>query len=279
MKIAVCISGQPRTWFTAKDNILSYFNLKGHEVDFFIHTWDKNTLRESSNTTWERTYVDVDKDEFIEIEKHFKPKLIEVEEYKNENFLSIWSSLFYSFMKSVWLKRKYELENDFEYDIVVKTRFDVNFHMEGYNQLNKPLNKFYLHPVVPLVGYTANTSIPKFDTEFYSNMFDDVFFYADSKTMDIISNIYFWFKDIVKQSHSEILKEEFITNREYFMGPGTLLYTYLTKWLIHPHGLVYIPYYIVRKESEDRNLHSINDWEKIKEISFNWYKKINENEK
>lgn len=276
MKIAVCISGQPRTWFTAKENIFTYFDLKGHEVDFFIHTWNQNTFRESSNIESERTYVDVDKNEFIEMRKYFKPKLMTVEEYTSENFISIWSSLFYSFMKSIWLKRKYELDNDFEYDIVIKTRFDVNFYMEGYNELNRPLNKFYIHPLVPLVGYTANTSIPKFDTEFYSNTFDDVFFYADSKTMDIISNIYFWFKDIVNKSCQEISKHEFITNREFFMGPGTLLYSYLSKWLIHPHGRVYVPYYIVRKDSQDKNLHSVNNWKEIKEISLNWYKQINE---
>lgn len=276
MKIAVCISGQPRTWFTAKENIFTYFDLKGHEVDFFIHTWNQNTFRESSNIESERTYVDVDKNEFIEMRKYFKPKLMTVEEYTSENFISIWSSLFYSFMKSIWLKRKYELDNDFEYDIVIKTRFDVNFYMEGYNELNRPLNKFYIHPLVPLVGYTANTSIPKFDTEFYSNTFDDVFFYADSKTMDIISNIYFWFKDIVNKSCEEISKHEFITNREFFMGPGTLLYSYLSKWLIHPHGRVYVPYYIVRKDSQDKNLHSVNNWKEIKEISLNWYKQINE---
>lgn len=276
MKIAVCISGQPRTWFTAKENIFTYFDLKGHEVDFFIHTWNQNTFRESSNIESERTYVDVDKNEFIEMRKYFKPKLMTVEEYTSENFVSIWSSLFYSFMKSIWLKRKYELDNDFEYDIVIKTRFDVNFYMEGYNELNRPLNKFYIHPLVPLVGYTANTSIPKFDTEFYSNTFDDVFFYADSKTMDIISNIYFWFKDIVNKSCEEISKHEFITNREFFMGPGTLLYSYLSKWLIHPHGRVYVPYYIVRKDSQDKNLHSVNNWKEIREISLNWYKQINE---
>ena len=39
MRIAVCISGQPRTWRTAKDNILKYFELDNAQVDFFIHTF------------------------------------------------------------------------------------------------------------------------------------------------------------------------------------------------------------------------------------------------
>ena len=43
-RIAVCFSGQARTWRTAKDNILKYFDLseQGCQVDFFIHTWDIN---------------------------------------------------------------------------------------------------------------------------------------------------------------------------------------------------------------------------------------------
>ena len=115
MRIAVCISGQPRTWRTAKDNILKYFDLPKCEVDFFIHTWDKNSFRLKTDINWTRTYDPVAADELDGIKEAFKPKLIEMEKYKDENFLSIWDSIYYSFMKSVWLKRKYELDNDFIY--------------------------------------------------------------------------------------------------------------------------------------------------------------------
>ena len=33
-----------------------------------------------------------------------------------------WSALFYSFAHSVMMKRKYEIENNFEYDVVIKSR-------------------------------------------------------------------------------------------------------------------------------------------------------------
>jgi len=39
-KIAICLSGQSRTWRTAKDNILNYFNFldekKGRKNDLYL---------------------------------------------------------------------------------------------------------------------------------------------------------------------------------------------------------------------------------------------------
>ena len=53
-RIAVCFSGQARTWRTAKDNILKYFHLseQGCQVDFFIHTWDNNQYRGKDDLVW-----------------------------------------------------------------------------------------------------------------------------------------------------------------------------------------------------------------------------------
>lgn len=272
MRIAVCISGQPRTWRTAKDNILKYFELDDVQVDFFIHTWDCNSFRKNGEILWDRQYESVSEFELEEITKAFNPKKIELETFSDKSHRSVWESIFYSFMKSVWLKRQYELENDFLYDIVIKTRFDINFHMQGINSVNKPLNKFYIHPIRTLVAYSANNGIPKFPSEFNLNTFDDVYFYADSKTMDIISNIYYWYKDVLKLSHEQTYKQEFITNVAMFLGPGTILYKYLVDWGIHPYGEIFTPYYVVRKHAEDLKLDSLKDWDRIKSISFNWYK-------
>jgi len=276
MRIAVCISGQPRTWKTAAKNIKNYFDLPGVTIDYFIHTWDTNSYRDLNDTSDKKMDYKITKEEADEIKNIYNPILMEFEKYDCTRFQR-WNALFYSFMKSVWLKKKYELENDFEYDIVIKTRFDINFKQEGINAFGKPLNKFYLHEIYPLVGYTCNELFEhKFPTEFNQNHFDDVLFYSDSKTMDIISNIYFWYKNIIKVSEFQAYKNEYISNHEFQYGPGTLLYSYLTKNTIHPMCKLCIPYYVVRKEAEINELDSINDWEQILDISHKFYWEVRE---
>jgi hypothetical protein len=39
MRLAVCLSGQPRTWRHTYRTLLNFFD--GHEFDIFIHTWDE----------------------------------------------------------------------------------------------------------------------------------------------------------------------------------------------------------------------------------------------
>jgi hypothetical protein len=274
MRIAVCISGQPRTWRTAKDNILKYFDI-GVEVDFFIHTWDTNEYRYINQIDFaDRPNEKILPTEKEEIIQAFKPKDIEIEDYKSENFVSLWSTLLYSFMKSVHMKRKYEIENDFRYDIVVKMRFDVNFLQSGFCNFRQKNDKFYIHDVQPLTAFSTTVILPKFPSEFNYNCFNDVFFYGNSMTMDIIAQTYRWYEKLVNENKSINDKGGYVKDAANFYGPGTLLYKHLINWGISPQGFRNIPYYIVRKEMEDAGLNSIKDWEQIKDFSQAWYKNI-----
>lgn len=264
MRIAVCLSGQPRTWRTSLDNIKRYFSSDNNNIqfDYFIHTWDVNTYRDPEKKTYEISeIVKLNISEKYELEEAFRPKKIEFEEYNSIKY-DKWNNLFFSFMKSVWLKRKYELENDFLYDIVVKTRTDINF----------PLNiKFPINSLRPLVAYNSSQTFNNFPNEFNYYCFDDVIFYSDSPTMDIISNIYWWNSEIYKRGYDNLNNERFIEDVEFFYGPGTLLYSYLINNSIHPQGSEFIPYYVVRKNAEEQRLNGLRDWEKIYNISKEHY--------
>lgn len=261
MKIAVCISGQSRTWFTAKDNIKNFFG----DVDYFIHTWDINTYNNYKGPNkYEPINYKTSQLEKINIINNFEPKLYEFEKFENlknnnnnNNTYSSWYPMYYSFMKSVWLKRKYELEHDFVYDIVIKARFDINYK-----------DKFLIHDVNQLVAYGNTPTFHKFVREFNYNCFDDAIFYADSPTMDIISNIDRWISDIhVKKN----INNEYSKDPESYYGPGTLLYKYLVNNGIHPRCDQHIKYFVVRKEAEDLNLNSTIDIDKIFKISNDYY--------
>ena len=270
MRIAVCISGQPRTWRVSHKNIQNYFDIDGVDVDYFIHTWDTNTYRGKDETADKKMIFKTIESEEHDINECFNPKGFIFEKFKSDDF-GYYFPLFYSFMKSVWLKRKYELENDFVYDIVIKTRFDINFWQEGINKVGEPLNKFYIHKIMPLVAYNANELFEKFALEFNAINFDDVFFYSDSHTMDLITNIYWWYRKIVKRSEESINNGSWVKDNEYYYGPGTLLYRYLTNHNIHMRCDIVIPYYVVRKECEFLNLDSVKDWVEIKDISHDFY--------
>lgn len=278
-RVAVCLSGQPRTWKNSVENILNYFDIKINNntkqrvhVDFFIHTWDTNSYRENDTLRREESKI-YKLDETIgkEIKEAFNPVLMEFEHFEQEKFTNVWSPLFYSFMKSVFLKRKYELENDFVYDLVIKSRLDLNFPMDEENKFGVMTNKFYIHPTEPFCAYASGKYLPRFTFEFNCTSFDDIFFYSDSQTMDIIAQAYRWQHKTIYNDFKKLSSFEIMDGPEFYYGPGTTLYKHLINWNIHPTGEHTTRYYLVRKLAEDKNLHSIENWKEIREISINWY--------
>jgi hypothetical protein len=217
MKIAICLSGQPRTWkkcFHTWDNLFKRIKWEYNaEIDIFAHLWDYNTpphavLMKSDQVKNENgDYLTVkgkkiseeEKNSIIEIlnPKHIifedeeinKSKPTECRE-ENKKYSHIygesmidWSAgQFYSVMKSTHLKKKYELENKFRYDICFRMRCDLFFDEREIDFfLNKNGNEF---------------TIPKHNT-IYSCHTDnmrlgDIFFFADSVTFDRITDFYKW---------------------------------------------------------------------------------------
>lgn len=137
MKIAFCLSGQPRFfeegfefWFR---NIIHPFN-----ADVFIHTWfDENKVNEKYDcSSWNVGQSDTIKSNTIErISYLFNPKKIVYEKPKEFNLLDyssncakqppyITHSMFYSMYQSNKLKIDYENELNFKYDYVIRARFD-----------------------------------------------------------------------------------------------------------------------------------------------------------
>jgi len=276
--VAVCLSGQPRTWRSAKENLRKYFDRKTNvaysvkervHVDYFIHTWDVNSYRDKSQPRSENeNFSNTDEQD---IRDEFLPTEMEYEKFIEDWHLPTWSGLFYSFMKSVYLKRQYELENDFVYDLVIKTRFDVNFLQTGTNPLGKHNSIFHFHPIVPLTIYTPTHQPNKFPMEFGRSCLDDVWFYSDSPTMDLISNLWKSYRRTQSAGDMRATHQKYIQDTNFYQGPGTLLYDYCSKFGVQVVCRNEIPYYIVRKEAGDQNLHSLRDWEKIRSISEDWY--------
>jgi len=171
MKIALCLSGQPRCF--DQGFVFHYHNIiKHNNVDVFCHVWK---------------FEDVDK--LIEL---YKPKAIIVDDMINPDLskytrvpaptpnwkvknpaLSTYAQL-YAIDKVFSLKRQYEIENNFKYDWAIRSRYDfaVNFKIPFVE-----LNKKYLY-------------IPNCRMTIERDFGNDQFAFSSSENMDMYSDTF-----------------------------------------------------------------------------------------
>ena len=188
MKIAICLSGQWRTGNQCYDSLKQFFGILYPNCDFFIHTWDVNKQKcyNLSNVFSKETILY--EDDIQKINENYKPKKIVIENHASVRdelkIFNIVQPLWYSFYKSVELKKQFEKENEFEYDYVIKLRPDVFFQdnrrlSQDIELYEKELNsgKIYIENLVR--DYTIST-----------NSVDDVYFISNTKSMNIVSEYY-----------------------------------------------------------------------------------------
>ena len=193
MKIALCLHG----YFAgaggtpAAEVAFNYLDRKvmyNNNVDVFIHSWDLENQNKVTNL-YKPTACQFEEQHLFEEEmKHFD------EEWFNEEFsrrstmyhnntIFRGLSFLYSRMRALEIKREYETQNNFEYDCVVLSRFDVSTRGKEHPQtyyvtnmnFNKALDMQYL--------YSA----------YWKQMnhgYADHWFYSNSETMDQVGNLY-----------------------------------------------------------------------------------------
>ena len=152
-KLALIYSGQPRHLRECHENHVKNFYQEGWDVDVFAHVWyDKSWVgayfwdQYKDRGRWDAELIPF-------MEEKWKPKALEFEEPKE--FESDWDpdprfphpvnniiSMFYSLEAANYLKKKYEEENGFKYDCVVRLRTDEFF----YNDIGD-LNNYDLDTV------------------------------------------------------------------------------------------------------------------------------------
>lgn len=261
-RVAVCFSGQIRDWQIASKNILHFFSSPHNDVetiDYFIHTWDTNTWRFPKKHHHE--FVNEKHNDLEKIVNVYKPVAYHMSAFKPEEWSLAWDPLFYSFEYSIMLKRQYELDNNFTYDIVIKARPDTVYN---------PNKKFsFSNHIEPGSCYTS-TFISRFPREFNKFCFDDVMFFGDSKTMDVMSGLYKYYSCKNQKSRIQNMSNPIDIDTELHLGPGTLLYRYATEHNIHPDAFN-TDYAVIRSTMRNKNLDSIEDYIEIKKLWLDWY--------
>lgn len=191
MRIAVCLSGQPRFLEKGYRQIFENIISKNDNIDFFIHTWwDKNNSEESI-----KGYNGDKLDDFGKVRKcHYTSNTLEMimryyspiimmnepqiyfdtpkdVNYETMNPQSLYSML-YSIKISNDLKKAYELKSGFKYDIVIRSRFDIIFEKLDIDLSTIDYSKVYTDEVGD--GFSNDQfAISSSDTmDYYSNLFD-----------------------------------------------------------------------------------------------------------
>lgn len=231
MRIALCLSGQPRFFERGYEFIKKYIIDPNENVDIFTHLWfdESEVGNEGFMNTSDILIKDGYKGDFIkpniveEIISLYNPKKIKYEKQyncnefiKNDYVINDMTNPFATFSsylsshKSIQLKNEYELENNFEYDMVIKCRYDLI--------MDKPL---IINKITDCITFHNDVNHP---TEL---VFNDGVFYGDNKSMTkLISESYLSFDgysntSLVWNNHyliGKYIKDNNIIHRKINMG-------------------------------------------------------------
>ena len=208
------------------------------EVDYFIHTWDFNTSphfkwdvnwnepdpikRAELLEPFKNIYTKIEKEEILEVLNILKPRKSIVEDWNisktresvMDNIASLqtinknpikghisWAgSQLYSIMRCAHLKREYELENKFEYDLCIRSRFDLNF-----DENNRMIFARDFEKPKPKTIYSVHSSpIDRFPFD----IIGDIFYCVDSQTFDLLASMYDTLPYIDQNAFSDSIKIE-----------------------------------------------------------------------
>jgi len=186
MKIALCLSGYFGNTSDTSDAVSGYYYIKKkllskYDVDVFIHSWDLGNQAKAVEL-----YRPTEK--LFELQKDFSSDLSRLDEnyffgkdgqyYHNSMFKTF--SVSYSRKASVLLKRQYEIKNNFTYDCVVMTRFDLGQRGKEHKQKYYATN-FNFHEKLDM-NYIYSAYWDQLN-----HGFADHWFFSNSKNMDKVS--------------------------------------------------------------------------------------------
>jgi len=122
MRLAICLSGQPRTWRYTYETLFNFFD--GHELDVFIHTWDDVEAAEIEAVRAAyspRALVQSGRPMFLEEKRAMATR------FPSSPPLSILD-MFHSVAASVNLALDASAPPRPAYDLICRTRFDTIYN-------------------------------------------------------------------------------------------------------------------------------------------------------
>lgn len=130
-RIAICFSGQPRTWKKCLGYWSALITDPRFQIDVFCHAWDFNTPSNKLGRTDE--IKKLPRAELSELLQAFNPIMSRIESCRTFAPVSedqamtnaAHLSQFYGIMACSQLKREHEIRHNFVYDAVIRARYDT----------------------------------------------------------------------------------------------------------------------------------------------------------
>jgi len=258
-KIAVCLSGECRTFKECADSINRFFTndtTSGNQYYFFGHTWDANGYKiwEAHGVVTRIEYENLDKEQTLaELKSSINFEKIEVEDQFIKHDFGL--STLYSRMRANYLKQQYEIENNMMFDLVIKTRFDLCY------QPGIIFENIFGGVIEEKVLYSRYGF---YRGEFFLPNPDEVFYFGSSFTMDIVEDLY---NSLSTPAFDEINRTVGPDNLVWHrVGPGILIHRWLALRNILPKESGAIPYALYRKQALEMNLNAESDFQLIRKM-------------
>ncbi|QLY27042.1 hypothetical protein [Bdellovibrio sp. KM01] len=192
-RIALCLYGKFNNRLSKNSGMDGFEYIKEHilnnqNVDVFIHSWDL----ENENVI-KKCYGAYLKTSTFEQQKSFKQDMTSAgvtEEFfippGGQAFRTVENSLsfFFSRKESISLKAEYEQKNNFKYDVVVVSRFDLG-QMDKYNQ--------YQPYKVSEIVFDVNKDMKFVYSAMWNQLnegYADMWFYSSSENIDTLGEMY-----------------------------------------------------------------------------------------
>jgi hypothetical protein len=192
MKVAICISGQPRNYEQGYYELKKWF-LDKYDCDIYIHTWKDVKSPMSGGhkftTVPEYHFSENDYSRILELYtpiKSFFQKPIPFDKTKIQGHLGYNLHNVLSGSYSIYACNKLLQESGKHYDLVIRTRFDLQFtdyispeclFLKDITQLNLDGVNVFQYPIIN--GYATRIS-----------EVDDLFAVGSMEIMDIYSNCF-----------------------------------------------------------------------------------------
>jgi len=230
-KIAVCLSGQLRTWDKCAQNIKSFFrNTDEIECDFFYQTWSQSEIRENSSD-FTSGVTNHTAEIISEIDAILEPKkgVIDFPLIPNSlgqpfEFGHRWVNLFHSMRRSFEMMELYEQEQNMSYDMIAKVRFDIVFDPRNIFNSLKHLDEY---------GFIYCSYFDRPHFEGFNVNLKDVFFFGERTTM--LSLVHLSYLESLRLARSPAFQYEFDSQQEQIerdAGPGVIMNNVCEKYSI-----------------------------------------------
>jgi hypothetical protein len=220
-KVAVCISGQSRTYKHCAESIKQFFSSdRNNQFYYFGHIWTHNNISSPNDPYgWSLSPALLDPAALaIGLRANFNFEKLEIEgPRQHRNTVSVPSDdMLYSILKCNMLKQMYEVENNMMFDLVVRIRSDLIFTpgVRFENILrelitNKTLYAYFGHMNAEYCLPNPNECM-YFGTSFTMDLIDSLYKAVSSNTLYTLSN---------SSQDNPVL---------YHVGAGALLYKWAT---------------------------------------------------